>query len=209
MMEFNNIKPSEIIFKTKLFASDYSVIFLVTVRGQICVMKVHHGRGPRRYYEPKDPAKGARAVWSGVIPHFLGLMEKFDPQLCQPYLKMFLHDKYLPSAIFLEYIPNLEMIHLHNYSQKRMDNFIKGLREIHEAGVRHRDPKPRNMMIVKDDAERVFWIDFDRAETYNIPVTDEQKQLLDEEEEIVLGFRDCLQADCTTGKLDQIQPCHA
>ncbi|OAT02072.1 uncharacterized protein BDCG_17367 [Blastomyces dermatitidis ER-3] len=53
-MEFNNIKSSEIIFKEKLFASDYSVIFLVMVSGRICVMKVHHGRGPRRYYEPKD-----------------------------------------------------------------------------------------------------------------------------------------------------------
>ncbi|EEH39042.2 hypothetical protein PAAG_01504 [Paracoccidioides lutzii Pb01] len=132
----------------------------------------------------------------GVIPHFFGMTEKFDPQSCQPYLKMFLHDKYLPSAIFLEYIPNLEMIHLHNYSQKRMANFIKGLREIHEAGVQHRDPKPRNMMIVKDDSERAVWIDFDRAETHNIPV-------LDEEEGIVLGFRDCLQADCATGKLDE------
>ncbi|EER42935.1 conserved hypothetical protein [Histoplasma capsulatum H143] len=39
-MGLNNIKPSEIVFKVKLFASDYSVIFLVIVRGQICVMKV-------------------------------------------------------------------------------------------------------------------------------------------------------------------------
>ncbi|EGE85661.1 hypothetical protein RJZ56_003245 [Blastomyces dermatitidis] len=217
MMEFNNIKSSEIIFKEKLFASDYSVIFLVMVRGRICVMKVHHGRGPRRYYEPKDRELDIHVLESaayqrlkerglcgrGVVPHFIGMMEKFDPQPFQPHLKMFLHDKYLPSAIFLEYIPNLEMIHLHNYSQKRMDNFIKGLQEIHGAGVRHRDPKPRNMMVVKDDSERVVWIDFDRAETYNIPVTDEQKRLLDEEEEIVLGFRDCLQADCAKGKLDE------
>ncbi|ODH45572.1 hypothetical protein GX48_08351 [Paracoccidioides brasiliensis] len=261
-MELNNIKPSEIVFKAKLFASDYSVIFLVIVHGQICVMKVHHGRGPRRYYEPKDRELDIHVLESaayrrlrdrglyreldihvlesaayrrlrdrglcerGVIPRFLGTMEKFDPKPCQPYLKMFLDDKYLPSAIFLEYIPNLEMIHLHNYTQRRKDNFLKGIQEIHGAGVRHRDPKPRNMMIVKDDSERVVWIDFDRAETYNLPVTDEQKRLLDEEEEIVLGFWDCLvsapiaarlrgfatdskshyllqQADCAKGKLDE------
>ncbi|ODH50304.1 hypothetical protein GX48_03576 [Paracoccidioides brasiliensis] len=53
-MELNNIKPSEIVFNGKLFASDYSVIFLVMVHDQVCVMKVHHGRGPRWYYEPKD-----------------------------------------------------------------------------------------------------------------------------------------------------------
>ncbi|EEH46911.2 uncharacterized protein PADG_03009 [Paracoccidioides brasiliensis Pb18] len=47
-MELNNIKPSEIVFNGKLFASDYSVIFLVMVHDQ------YHGRGPRRYYEPKD-----------------------------------------------------------------------------------------------------------------------------------------------------------
>lgn len=150
------------------------------------------------------------------------MMEKFNPQPCQSYLEMFLHDEYLPSAIFLEYIPNLEMIHLHNYTQKRMENFLKGIQGIHGAGVLHSDPKPRNMMVVKDDSERVVWIDFDRAETYNIPVTDEQKRLLDEEEEeIFLSFRDFLvstlhqtrihskshhllqQADCAKGELDE------
>jgi serine/threonine protein kinase len=127
-----------------------------------------------------------------IIPRFFGTIEKFDPQQCQLYLNAFLDDEYPPSAIFLEYIPNLEMIQLHNYTQKRMDNLCKGIQEIHEARVWHRDPKPRNMIIVKDDPERVLWIDFDRAETYDRQITDEQKRFLDEEEEIVHDFRDCL-----------------
>lgn len=120
-------------------------------------------------------------------------MRKFDPSLCQPHLKMFLDDEYLPSALFLEYIPNLEMIQLHNYTRQRMENILSGIREIHGALVRHRDLKPRNMMVVKNHPERVVWIDFDRAETYDEDkITCEQRCLLEEEEEVVLGFKECL-----------------
>jgi len=41
---------------------------------------------------------------------FYGTIDKFDPRLCQPHLKMFLEDECPPSAILLEYIPDLEMI---------------------------------------------------------------------------------------------------
>lgn len=34
MMELDDVSPGEIDFKEQLFASDYSVIFLVVVRGQ-------------------------------------------------------------------------------------------------------------------------------------------------------------------------------
>jgi predicted Ser/Thr protein kinase len=106
---------------------------------------------------------------------------------------MFLDDEYLLSAIFLEYITGLEMISLHNYTQQRMDNILEGIRQIHKALVRHRDPKPRNIMVVTDTPERVIWIDFDRAETYDEDrITNEQKELLEEEEEIVAGFKSCL-----------------
>lgn len=97
---------------------------------------------------------------------------------------MFLEDEYpsppppRPSAILLEYIPNLEMIHLQNYTTKRMDRLIEGIREIHKAEVRHKNPKPRNMLVVKDDAEeeRVVWIDFDRAATYREDQITERKR---------------------------------
>jgi tRNA A-37 threonylcarbamoyl transferase component Bud32 len=123
----------------------------------------------------------------------LGTIEKFDSRQCQPFLNTFVDDKYPPSAIFLEYIPNLEMINLHNCTQKRLDSLVRHIQEIHKASIRHRDPKPRNMMIIKDDPGRVVWIDFDRAETYDKEqLTKRQNDLLDEEEMMVIEFRECL-----------------
>ncbi|OJD19822.1 hypothetical protein AJ78_00181 [Emergomyces pasteurianus Ep9510] len=172
-MEFNNIKPSEIVFKTKLFASDYSVVFLVMVRGQICVLKVPDTDDNSTMVEGHDDTTNQK-IRSKVVSHFLGTMEKFDSRSYQPYRKRY-----------------------------EWATFVKCIREIHEAGVQHKDPKPRSMMIAKDDLERVVWIDFDRADTYNIPVTDEQKKSLDYEKEIVRRFWDYLKDDCAPGKFDQ------
>ena len=129
----------------------------------------------------------------GIVPNFLGSMRKFDPSACLPHLKMFLDDEYLPNAIFLEYITGVEMITLENYTQQRMDNIISGIQQIHKTLVRHRDPKPRNMMVVIGTAERVVWVDFDRAETYDEhKITSEQEQLIRNEEQIVVDIGDCL-----------------
>ncbi|KKA19530.1 hypothetical protein T310_6487 [Rasamsonia emersonii CBS 393.64] len=181
-------------------------------------MKVHHGRGPRKYYEPKDRELDIHVLEStayrrlkqhglcdrGLVPQFYGTIEKIDPWCYQPDLKDFLEDIYPPSAILLEYIPDLEMIQLQNYTNKRMDNLIEGLKELHKALIRHGDPKPRNMMVVKNDPERVIWIDFDRAETYDQDqMTQKQKALIKEEEEIVISFKDCLEADYAKGKLEE------
>lgn len=129
----------------------------------------------------------------GIVPNFLGSMRKFDPSSCLPHLRMFLDDEYPPSALFLEYIAGLEMITLENYTPQRMDNIICGIQQIHKALVRHCDPKPRNMMVVTGTTERVVWIDFDRAETYDEhQITSEQEELLREEEESLVGIHTCL-----------------
>ncbi|KKZ64658.1 hypothetical protein EMCG_09421 [[Emmonsia] crescens] len=208
-MELDDVSPGEVDFKEQLFASDCSVIFLVVVRGQRCVMKVHHGRGPPRPYERKDRELDihARGVCNkGIVPQFLGTMDKFDLKLCQPHLKMFLEDEYPPSALFLEYIPNMEMINIHNYTEVRMNNLLLGIREIHKAGVEHNDIRSRNMLIVKDDPnpDRVVWIDFNRANTYDERhMTDKQKVLIAEEEESMEGFKMYMDEDVRNGKLDK------
>ncbi|OJD26949.1 hypothetical protein ACJ73_01672 [Blastomyces percursus] len=218
MMELDDVSPDEIHFKKELFASDCSVIFLVVVRGQQCVMKVHHGRGPPLPYERKDRELDIHVLEStayrrlkargvcdkGIVPQFLGTMDKFDPKLCQPPLKKFLEDEYPPSALFLEYIPNMEEISLHNYTKVRMNNLLLGIREIHKAGVEHNDIRPRNMLIVKDDPNRVVWIDFNRANTYDEHhMTDKQKVLIAEEEQSMEGFKTYMDEDVRNGKLDK------
>lgn len=85
------------------------------------------------------------------------------------------------------------MIQLGNYTQQRMDNFITGIREIRKALVLHGDAKPRNMLVVKDDPDRVIWIDFDRAATYEeASITDSEKTLLEEEEDTVVYLKEFL-----------------
>lgn len=120
-------------------------------------------------------------------------MRKFDPSLCQPHLKRFLDDEYPPSAIFLEYIAGLEMVTLDNYTLQRLENAVAGIREIHKALVRHKDPKPRNIMVVKDSPNRIIWLDFDRAETYDEDsITSRQLELIEQEEQLVIELQECL-----------------
>ncbi|EAS27714.3 uncharacterized protein CIMG_10319 [Coccidioides immitis RS] len=198
-MELDDVRPAEVIFKKRLFASEFSDIFLTVVRGQRYVMKVVTSRTrPTTIYEPdreldihilKSTAyrrlKERGICEQGIIPRFFGTMDKFDPGPCQPYLHAFANDEYPPSAIFLEYIPNLEMLDLNNYTQARMNKFLEGIREIHKALVEHGDPKPRNMLIVKGDRERT------------------ERAFLDEEEETVEGLKKCLEGDLREGRLKQ------
>lgn len=141
---------------------------------------------------------------------------------------MFLEDKYAPSAIFLEYIPGIQMIFPHHYTKERPENFINGIQEIHKAMVLHLDARPRNMMIIEDDPERAIWLGFDRAQTYCAPQLGEwTRSGLKNEEQVVrkigellvsdcCGTRDCnwmlfeansiiswQEADCTTGEIDK------
>ncbi|KAL1985871.1 hypothetical protein VTN96DRAFT_7249 [Rasamsonia emersonii] len=193
-MEFNNIQPSEITFKQKLFSSQFSVIFLVDVRGKTCVMKVDHDNGPVKPAPPEretniyicEPTAYRRLKKHGlcdcgIVPQFYGTMERLDLRLFQPHLKMLLDDKYPPNAVFLECIPNMEMLLPQNYTRKRMENLVHGIREIHRALVLHCDAKPRNMMVVRDDPERVVWLDFDRAQTYHADkLTERQRRFLED-----------------------------
>lgn len=105
------------------------------------------------------PTVGLRARGSGggVVPNLFGRLRNFDPKLHRPHLDSFIGDKYLPSALFLQYFPQMEMVHLHNFSEERMDNLIMGIQAIHQALVEHGDPKLRNMMVIKDDPSRVMW----------------------------------------------------
>ncbi|PLB55729.1 hypothetical protein P170DRAFT_400097 [Aspergillus steynii IBT 23096] len=208
-MEFSSVSASEILFKAQLTASQFSVIFIVEIRGTTCVMKVHHNPGK---VEPVpleretdihvceatayERLKKHGLCNSGIIPQFYGSIKDLDLRLYQPHLDMFLNDKYPPSALFLEYIPHMEMILPQHYNEERATNLVHGIRQIHEADVLHCDVKPRNMMIIKSDPGRIVWLDFDRAQTYNKgEMNERQTRFICEEEIKVSQFTELLETD--------------
>jgi hypothetical protein len=176
----------------------------------------HRGRGPRQSWEYTDREINIHVCEvtayerlqehglcdRAVIPQFHGSIEDLDPKLHQPHLDMFLDDEYPPKALLLEYIPDMEAMHWTNYTDAKRDNLIRGLEEIHAAGVIHDEIHPRNMMVVKGDSEKAIWIDFDRAQTWDKDnLSDEQKGWLRFESELAadqLGMMVCTVHICFT-----------
>lgn len=59
------------------------------------------------------------------------------------------------------------MLHWTNYTLRRMENFIKGIKDIYNALIQHGGIHPRNIMVIDGDPERVIWIDFNGAQTFD------------------------------------------
>lgn len=113
-----------------------------------------------------------------IVPDYYGYLEKLDLNRWEgSHLDDFRDDKIPPSAVFMEYIPNMKKLDLETYSKLRIESFISGMELIHGARIEHNDIRPRNMMIAfePDGTERVVWIDFDRARTYDLVSLTEQE----------------------------------
>ena len=79
------------------------------------------------------------------------------------------------------------------YTPERWEKAVNSLKMIHEAGVLHADLYPNNIMITPDNPERVLWIDFDRAESYELGhLTQKQKEWIDGELESAMSLGKCL-----------------
>ncbi|QSS62553.1 hypothetical protein I7I51_02291 [Histoplasma capsulatum] len=203
-MEFTDVKVAEIMFQKQLAKRDYSVIFLVTV---LRTMKVKYFLTLSTAPWPWDSKiretnlficeatayrrlTHAGVCARGIPSQFHGTIENIDPTQCLPHLKFFVKDEYPPTAILLEYIPNMKELRWTNYNESRMKNFVDGLNAIHNALVYHDDVHPRNMMIVEEDPERAIWIDFDRAQTFNGELTERQKGWIADEKELMAEMAD-------------------
>jgi hypothetical protein len=104
----------------------------------------------------------------GSVPDFYGVIEQIDPADWQPHLGKFLEDRLRPNAVLIEYVPNMREIDVPTFSEYRIRRLREILTEIHDAGVYHADPYPRNMMVqVQENTERCLWIDFDCAQTFS------------------------------------------
>ena len=126
----------------------------------------------------------------GIVPRYYGHLDRVDPESWSRQLDAFSQDPQWPSAIFIEYIPDMKMLDLDTYSRSHMIHFIENLRLIHGANIEHGDPMPRNMMVSK---ERVIWIDFDHAVTYDLPALSAvARERLNDEMQLVVELDDVL-----------------
>lgn len=91
------------------------------------------------------------------MPDFCAVVENIDPEAkhWQPHLKKF-YDKSFPrgldhnarpNGVLMEYVPDMNMLELSNYTEQRARNLRQLLIDIHEAGTVHLDLYPRNMMV--------------------------------------------------------------
>ncbi|CAI7660176.1 unnamed protein product [Penicillium crustosum] len=114
----------------------------------------------------------------GSVPGFYGVVENIDPEAkgWQPHLKKF-YDATFPRSldpqsrpnggVLMEYIPDVNMFDIYNYTEERARKLHQLLIEIHEAGIVHLDHYPRNMLI-QGDSDRGLWIDYELARIFGL-----------------------------------------
>jgi hypothetical protein len=120
-----------------------------------------------------------------VIPDFYGTITNIQPSQW-PYLEMFVDDELPPTAILIEFVPNMHQIDLSNFSPQNLQILRETLAEMHLAWVLHGDAKTRNMMVSKDPAtsqDRALWLDFDRAQTFSEYLSENETSWMKEEME--------------------------
>ncbi|KAL2821688.1 hypothetical protein BJX63DRAFT_418052 [Aspergillus granulosus] len=210
----SGVEVSQILRRTKT-----SAILKVTIHGEPRVMKVYRDRLPSQYDSPEREIhpfvcessayqrlreKGLCA--RGVVPYFYGTVTNIQPDHWQS-LSMLFDDVRLLHAVILEDIDNMHQLDLSTFSESRLIQMERILQDIHEAGVLHGDPDPRNMMICPGRCgkpDRVLWIDFDRAQL--LPednLSARKKRWLRNENELMDYFAKSLPEDYREGKLSR------
>lgn len=202
-----DIDPSRIHLSREITRSDASSIFEVELDGQKYALKLFHDNGDPGYTEKGRDLNRFRCesnayeklLASGVcdrrfVPKFHGYINQVDPAMFHPALQHFAQDKLNPKAILLEYLPNSEGLNCVNYSDSLFPQAIEGMKEIHRAGVHHRDIYPKNLLLVHGSPNRLVWIDFDVATTF-IDCGPEQLARCDHEIALVKGFGEALVRD--------------
>ncbi|KAH7305456.1 hypothetical protein B0I35DRAFT_516291 [Stachybotrys elegans] len=205
--EITNINPSDVNFLEELKEGKSASIFKVILRGRDSVMKVYHRRNRRPWENPerehdvfnREVTSYRRLKQHGlcarrVVPDFYGAVTQMQLADWHQMLHSFKEDEVPPCAIFIEYIPDLHMIDLTNFSEARLAKFLQILDEIHNLRILHDDTYPRNMLVARGNEgqeDRVIWIDFDCAWT-NLPDDERHRQWFEDEKELVQYFAKAL-----------------
>ncbi|OGM49942.1 hypothetical protein ABOM_001613 [Aspergillus bombycis] len=108
----------------------------------------------------------------GFVPKFYGYINQIDPAAFHPTFQ--------------------------HFAQDQLNRAIEGMKEIHSAGVHHRDIYPKNLLLVHGNTDRLVWIDFDVAMTFT-NFGPEQKARCDYEIALVKGLGDALKDDQDKG----------
>lgn len=127
---------------------------------------------------------------NGYIPQFYGVIDDFDRSLLPSPAPVTLEDSRGAGAILLEYIPGLQTLDAQTYTRDRWRRMLEILQMIHEAGILHNDIGTHNMG-VSAAIERVLWLDFDLATTFDektIQTAWQQEQLKKHEMEIAASI---------------------
>lgn len=127
----------------------------------------------------------------GFVPKFHGYIDRMDTAAFHPAFQHFAQEKLQPRAILLEYLPGAESLSCVNYSDELYPQAIEGMKEIHSAGVHHRDIYPKNLLLVHGNPDRLVWIDFDVATTFT-ELGPDQVTRCDHEIALVKGFGEAL-----------------
>ncbi|KAK2785198.1 hypothetical protein FQN52_008534 [Onygenales sp. PD_12] len=198
------VDPSKIHIIREITCSDASAVFEVDLDGQRYALKLFHDHGDPGYTEKGRDLNRFRCELNaykkllasgvcarGFVPKFHGYINGMDPAAFHPAFQHFAQDKRKPRAILLEYLPNSESLNCVNYSDMLYPQAIEGMKEIHRAGVHHRDIYPRNLLLVRGNPDRLVWIDFDVATTFT-DFGPEQLARCDYEIALVKGFGEAL-----------------
>ena len=199
-----NMDPSNLHIIRQITCSDSSAVFEVDLNGQKYALKVFHDNGDPGYTEKGRDLNRFRCEFNaykklltsgvcarGFVPKFYGYINQIDPAIFHPALQSFTQDKLKPRAILLEYLPNAESLNCVNYLDILYPQAIKGMQEIHRAGVHHQDIYPKNLLLVRGNPNRLVWIDFDVATTFT-DFGPEQLARCDYEIALVKGFAEAL-----------------
>ncbi|GKZ25742.1 hypothetical protein AbraIFM66951_002395 [Aspergillus brasiliensis] len=206
---------SSLDFISCITESETSSIFRATYQGRLCLLKVYHTIEKQPWhptYREIDPficestayarLKERGLCQQGIVPDFYGVIEQIDPMQCQPHLNKVLEDKLRPNAILLEFISDMKGINLQKYTEDRAAALLSIIQTIHDAGICHGDPYPRNMA-VQPETGRVLWIDFDHAQTFPVgPITERQRGWMEDDTLMAAELFEFLAKDVKLGKLE-------
>ncbi|KAL9102117.1 MAG: hypothetical protein Q9163_002701 [Psora crenata] len=114
-----------------------------------------------------------------------------------------MHDARPPSGVLVAFLPNAQPLNCANYTEERMARALAGIRNIHTASVEHRDPSPKNVLIVEESIlteEMVVWVNFDSAIIHDPEkLSAEDRERMDLETDCFQRYGDMLKKDQEEG----------